>query len=77
MGPRRTPTPCEKCPHLRRTPWQHVLARETRRYGVVGDVYNVAGEIIYHGWVTAQTKEAAAMTLARQRLIALTDWRLA
>lgn len=68
----------ENCPHLRKTTWEPVLARETRRWGVLGDLYDVSGDIIFHGRVNAQTHpREAAMTLARQRILTLHDWRLA
>ncbi len=64
----------EFCPHLRDTPgWAFVTAQRVERLGVVGDVYDLSGQIVYQGVLRLNDKRGS-MALARQRIVRLHDW---
>lgn len=62
------------CPHLRDHKWTTIVARTVERYGVIGDVFDLAGNIVFAG-VLADTHPQASMAAARQRVVVLKDWR--
>lgn len=64
----------DRCPHLRKSNWPVVVAKRVEQYGVIGDAYDLKGNIIKQGHFTAR-HPLATQVLARQRVVALRGWR--
>lgn len=66
-----------QCPHLQASEWVAIAAPSSRIIpaGVVGDVMKLDGEIEEPNAIVGPNDPRAGRTLARQRVLALKEWR--